>query len=343
MGGSYSAPKVKSSVYPSFVSGMPSLTDKVVVVTGCTSGTGFIAARTVAEKGGEVVMLNRKSERAEKALKDITEGVSGAKVVQIDCDLMDLEAVAAAAAEIKTKYGAKGVDVLVNNAGIMAMPDKRTKDGFDTQMQTNHISHFLLTKELMPLLEKAAAKNGSARVVNHSSIASLGKAPLEAKYFEKSEEGTLGGNKVSMGFQGPPWDRYHASKLANVVFTRALADKLAAKSSPVISVVAHPGLSATNLQVATSKEGGMGGLFTRILMCNAQSPEDGTVGLLTCIASPDVKNGEFWGPTMVSMRKSLAGPPVSNPMSTSEFWDREESKKMLWEKSEAAIGSTFAL
>merc|ERR1711963_932280 len=122
--------------------------------------------------------------------------------------------------QLQDKFGDKGLDVLCNNAGIMATKDEATEDGFDTQMQTNHLSHFLLTAELFPLLEKAANANGEARVVNHSSIARYSPAqPLEAKYFGKNG-GKLGGDADACcrPFSGGRWKRYQQTKLANVVY-----------------------------------------------------------------------------------------------------------------------------
>ncbi|MEO1339395.1 MAG: SDR family NAD(P)-dependent oxidoreductase, partial [Myxococcota bacterium] len=154
------------------------MSGKVVAITGTTSGTGYFCARELAKLGAEVLLLNRDSERSQKALQSLKEEVPSGKFVAVTCDLQDFDSVRAAAQQIKDKYPT--VDVLCNNAGVMALPDQATKDGYDVQIQTNCISHFLLTKELFPNIK--ASKDG--RVVNHSSMARLG-APLEAKYFEK--------------------------------------------------------------------------------------------------------------------------------------------------------------
>ena len=141
-------------LYNKFTKTLPSLEGKTFVITGTTSGTGFVAARTVAEKGGEVVLLNRPSSRATDSLKKLQIAVPNGKFVSIECDLQDFDSVRSAVQEIKSKY--TKIYCLANNAGIMATPDAATKDGYDTQMQTNHLSHFLLTAELYPLLEAAA-------------------------------------------------------------------------------------------------------------------------------------------------------------------------------------------
>ena len=131
----------------------------MVAITGCTTGTGYFAALTFAKRGARVIMLNRKSERAETALSKIKEAVPDAKVEHVDCDLTDFASVKKAAAELQSLCSS-GLDVLCNNAGVMALADQATADGFDVQMQTNHLSHFLLTREVFPLLEKAAEKSG---------------------------------------------------------------------------------------------------------------------------------------------------------------------------------------
>ena len=155
------------------------MTQKVVAVTGTTSGTGFVCAREVAKKGATVILLNRKSERSEQAHKLLLESVPKGQFDAIDCDLQSFDSVIGAMEIIKSKYTV--IDVLVNNAGVMALKDQVTKDGYDVQMQTNVISHFLITKELFPLLQKSE----EARIVNHSSMARLG-GPLLVDYFEKN-------------------------------------------------------------------------------------------------------------------------------------------------------------
>jgi NAD(P)-dependent dehydrogenase (short-subunit alcohol dehydrogenase family) len=183
---------------------IPTLHGKVVVITGCTTGTGFVAAQCAARKGAEaILMLNRPSERATSAeisVKEQVPSTESTKVETIDCDLQDLASVKEAAKFIQAKY--QKIDVLCNNAGVMALEDVATKDGYDVQMQTNHVSHFLLTKELFPLLRKSE----DGRIIQHSSMLRKG-GPLEAKYFEKNA-GDLGGNGSSYFFNGGRWLRY---------------------------------------------------------------------------------------------------------------------------------------
>ena len=164
----YTEPQpVKSKWFPEFKSKLPDQKGKVVVVTGCTSGTGLVCALTCASKGAHVVLLNRKSSRADAAERCVKEAAApGARVESIECDLQSLASVRTAAAALSAKFKATGVDVLCLNAGVMALEDAATADGFDVQMQTNHLAHFLLAKDSFALLETAAAQRGEARIVN---------------------------------------------------------------------------------------------------------------------------------------------------------------------------------
>ena len=266
--------------------------DKVVVITGTTSGTGFVCARELAKKWATVVLLNRKSERSQKSLQELQESVPEGDFDLIDCDLQDLASVKSAVDIIKSKYDV--IDVLVNNAGVMALKDYATIDGFDIQMQTNIISHFFITKELFPLLKKSTG----ARIINHSSMARLWD-PLEMKYFEKNGWNLWGdeADDAPQGFRGPRWARYHQSKLANAVFTYALKNKLQeADISNIIPLLAHPGLARTNLQIITEKDGWMDASWE--FMNQAQSAEDGATGIIRATMDKEAKSGNFYGPVM---------------------------------------------
>jgi NAD(P)-dependent dehydrogenase (short-subunit alcohol dehydrogenase family) len=149
---------------------MPSQQGKIIAITGCTSGTGLVLAKTCAELGARVILLNRKSERADAALKELQGRNASAQHVELD--LSSFASVRACAEQLH-KVCPDGIDVLCNNAGVMGLPDDATGDGFDVQMQSNHISHFLLTLSVWDLLERAAQKRGEARVVNHSRLARL--------------------------------------------------------------------------------------------------------------------------------------------------------------------------
>lgn len=173
MRNSYNKPELKSLYYEEEVEKIPSLDGKTIAITGTTSGTGFIAAKTIAEKGARTLLLNRKTNRSNRSYDLLKEHSPKASFVDIECDLQSFKSVKKAAKTI-TDLCKDGLDVLCNNAGVMALKDQATIDGFDIQMQTNHLSHFLLTKQLLPLLETAAEKRGEARIVNHTSISRYG-------------------------------------------------------------------------------------------------------------------------------------------------------------------------
>jgi NAD(P)-dependent dehydrogenase (short-subunit alcohol dehydrogenase family) len=265
------------------------MTNKVIAITGTTSGTGFICARELAKKGATVILLNRKSQRSQSTFQQLKEAFPEANFDAIDCDLQSLSSVKDAVTTIKNKYNV--IDVLVNNAGVMALKDQATEDGYDIQMQTNVLSHFLITKELFPLIKNSS----EGRIINHSSMARLG-GPLKMEYFEKNG-GNLGGNEgeEGSGFGGARWERYHQTKLSNAVFTYGLQAKLnEAGIRNIIPLLAHPGLSRTNLQVTTSEDGGMDA--DSEFMNQAQSAEDGATGIIRAAMDPEAKPGNFYGP-----------------------------------------------
>jgi len=306
---------------------------KTAVVTGCTTGTGYHCAMSLAKKGASVAMLNRKSERADKAFADVTAAATKGKVVNIPCDMQSFASVKEAAGKLKSEF-ADGIDVLCNNAGIMATKDEATEDGYDTQMQTNHLSHFLLTQQAWPLLLTAATNRGEARVVNHSSGAARMCKTLKAEYLGKNG-GNLGGDASGLGpFSGPRWDRYAQTKLANIVYTYALKDRSDATGIKVKSLVAHPGVAATNLQVTTTQDGGMSGGLSKATV--SQSAQDGTMGILRCCCDPAASSGDYYGPKGMG----LAGP--ADLMPVDERVD-EAMKNMLWAESEKATGVEFKI
>jgi NAD(P)-dependent dehydrogenase (short-subunit alcohol dehydrogenase family) len=301
------------------------MTGKVAAITGTTSGTGYFCARELAKKGATVILLNRKSERSERSHKQLLEEVPGGKFDAVDCDLQSFDSVKKALEEIKSRYDV--LDILVNNAGVMALKDEATEDGYDIQMQTNVISHFLITKELFSLLRKSE----QARIVNHSSMARLG-GPLSMQYFEKNG-GNLGGNgteEENLAFQGPRWERYHQTKLANAVFTYGLKKKLEeAKITNVLALLAHPGLALTKLQVTTAADGGMDNESG--FMSQAQSAEDGATGIIRASMDPEAKSGDFFGPAA-----GWKGYPDLLP--PEDLLLDESNQTINWEGCEKAVG-----
>eukprot|EP00051_Salpingoeca_urceolata_P032272 m.14959 g.14959 ORF g.14959 m.14959 type:complete len:330 (-) comp4933_c0_seq2:47-1036(-) len=325
-----------NSRYTALVQTLPSQKGKTFAVTGTTTGTGHIFADTVAQLGADrVLLLNRPSERSVSSFEKLKAAHPETTFVKIDCDLQSFDSVRAACDSVP-QHAPDGIDVLCNNAGVMALADQATGDGFDIQMQTNHLSHFLITKRLMPLLTAAADKRGEARVINHSSIARTGD-PLQEKYLGKNG-GDLGGDDNAMlTKKGGRWTRYQQTKLANYVFTMALHDRLSAKGSNVRALVAHPGVAKTALIGRSAQHGGVSWLSESVLGTMAQSQEDGTCGILRCACDPEVNSGEFYGPGASGSSGAAKLIPAEPQAAT------EEAKTMLWKASCEAIGEDFDL
>lgn len=302
------------------------MTGKVVAITGTTSGTGYVCAREVAKKGARVILLNRRSTRAENALQQLQKEVPAGVFDSIECDLQSFNSVRSAIDTIKSRYAA--IDVLVNNAGVMALQDIATIDGYDVQIQTNVLSHFLITKELFPLMRQS----DQARIVNHSSMARLG-GPLKPKYFD-ANGGNLGGDgteEENNSFQGPRWSRYHQTKLANAAFTYGLKKKLEeANITNVIPLLAHPGLALTNLQVTTAADGGMDG--SSEFMNQAQTAEDGATGIIRAAMDPQAESGNFYGPTA-----GWKGFP--DLLTPEELLYDDANVRVNWDGCEKAVGA----
>ena len=338
MSATFRKPKVRPKHYEKSMKQLPHLERKTIAITGTTSGIGYVSAMSCAQKGARVLLLNRLSDKAKRSLDQLKTNCPKAEFVFIECDLQRFSSVREAASQVITMCP-KGLDVLCLNAGVMALKDKATPDGFDVQMQTNHLSHFLLTKLLMPCLNKASRQRGEARIVNHSSIARFMVGTLEAKYFER-RGGNLGGNgKRMMLMPQGRWKRYAQTKLANAVFTACLHDKLQAFHSNIKAIVAHPGFAVTDLQETAIKDGGMSAWFTSLMMKMAQSKEDGALGLLTAISGEDVCSGEFIGPG--AGRMAIKGPVKRFPLDP--ICNKKEVKELLWTKSCEAIGEDFDL
>lgn len=202
------------------------LTGRTVFVTGGNSGLGRETARAMAAKGARVVLAGRNQDKLDEAAREIREQTGSETVETIICDLGSLDSVRACGKEARERFDT--IDILINNAGVMATPKEKTEDGFERQFGTNHLGHFVLTKELMPLVEKGRDK----RIVNLSS---------------------RGHHNSGVDFDDPnfesreyhPFVSYGQSKTANVLFTVGLEDRFASKGIHAYAV--HPGGIQTNL------------------------------------------------------------------------------------------------
>lgn len=206
------------------------LTGKTAFITGGYSGLGQETARAMAARGARVIIAGRDIGKADAAAQEIRAAVPGAQVETIACDLASLASVRACGEEARGRFDS--IDLLINNAGVMACPQGQTADGFEMQFGTNHLGHFVLTKELMPLVEKAAAQGSDARIVNLSSRGHhIDRVHFDDPGFERRE------------YQ--KWLSYGQSKTANILFSVGLQSRFGHKG--ITAVAVHPGGIQTNL------------------------------------------------------------------------------------------------
>ena len=303
------------------VSEIPDQTGRVSIVTGANSGIGLIAARELARAGATVVLACRDAEKAARAIETIRAAVAGPRVEFVPLDLSSLASVEGFAKEFSHNHDR--LDLLINNAGVMATPKRSTEDGFELQLGTNHLGHFALTGRLIALLEATAG----SRVVNLSSGAHrIGKINFDDLQSERRYR---------------KWAAYGQSKLANLLFTFELQRRLTAAGSDVISVAAHPGYSATNLQGVGSKmsgnkiEGALFQLGNRLL---AQDDEHGALPTLYAATTPDIAPSTYIGPD--GPAEARGNPRIVGCSSAARD---EVTARRLWEISEQLTGVLFAL
>lgn len=300
---------------PWTLSQMPDQAGRLAVVTGANSGLGFLTARELARKGAAVLMTARDEGRGERALARIRAELPGAEVMLRRLDLADLDDVAAFAARLVAE--GRPVDLLINNAGVMMPPHGLTRQGHETQFGVNHLAHFALTLRLLPLLSAAPV----ARVVTVSSeLHRRGRIHFEDIKGEKAYG--------RLAF-------YAQSKLANVLFALELDRRLKATRLPVLSVLAHPGYSATNLQ--TSATSGVLRLFMRIgNRFLAQDAEQGVLNQLHAATAEGLVGGEFISPD--GFREMRGAPAIVQPLAAAT--DPVLAAR-LWRLSEDLAGLTF--
>jgi NAD(P)-dependent dehydrogenase (short-subunit alcohol dehydrogenase family) len=294
---------------------IPDQTGRTAVVTGANGGLGLETARALAAAGAQVVMAVRNQEKAAEAVAEIRRGLPDASLEVVTLDLASQASVREAAERILAARDR--IELLVNNAGIMGIPERRTADGFEMQFGVNHLGHYALTALLMPALLRADA----ARIVTVTSTAHhMGRAVDPAN---PHLEGRYG-----------PWRAYGQAKLANFHFGIGLQRRLAAARAPAASLVAHPGLSNTELQVVSVRETG-GGLsqrfFRRLAHSTGMSPRDGALPQLRAATDPAAKGGELYGPRFVN-----SGAPVRRPILRRIGMERAIAR--LWEVSERETG-----
>jgi NAD(P)-dependent dehydrogenase (short-subunit alcohol dehydrogenase family) len=289
---------------------IPNLTGKRALVTGVTSGLGEHIVTELARAGAEVILAARSPKKLEETVRQVIGDAPLAKVTGVVCDLADLASVRAAAKEV----AALGpISILVNNAGVMATPHQRTKDGFELQFGTNHLGHFALTGLLLEQL----VDSGDARVVSVSSHMARGAMtpPL--------------GDPRTAPKRYSRWHTYSQTKLANLLFAFDLDRRARAAGLPITSVAAHPGYSHTALQKEVSIVDAASPLI-------GQSPAMGALPALMAATAPGLRGSTYIGP---SGPFELRGLPkiVKAPR---QAWN-EENARALWELSQHATGVRY--
>ncbi len=296
---------------------MPSLKGKTLIVTGGNSGLGYQAVRAFASKGGQVIMACRNLSKGEESKKQIINELKTADITVMHLDLNDLSSVKVFVEEFKKTH--EQLHVLLNNAGIMMTPYGKSKDGIESQQATNHFAHFALTGLLMDIIRNTS----KARVVNVSSIAHRqGKMDFSNLLYENGKDYS-------------PMKAYGRSKLENLLFTFELQKYFEAQKIDAIAVVAHPGVSNTNLFNNIT-----GKVLTTILKplfsLFVQPASMGALPEIRAAVDPGVQGGEFYGP---NGRGEMKGYPVVVQPDKSAFIVTDAPK--LWKFSEEITGVKF--
>ncbi|WP_167153396.1 oxidoreductase [Streptomyces sp. MBT27] len=295
---------------------IPDQSGRTAVVTGANSGIGLVTARELARRGARVVLACRSEARGREAEERVRSEVPDARAEFRPLDLADLGSVRDFAAELPYER----LDLLINNAGVMALPYGRTADGFETQFGVNHLGHFALTGLLLPRLRAAAA----ARVVSVSSgMHALGNVDLRDLNSERRYR---------------RWVAYGRSKSANLLFIHELARRLGAAGSDVVAAAAHPGYAATNLQTQAVRMEGRRRAERLVELGNrimAQPAEAGALPTLFAATAPGVRPDSFTGPSVMMWRGSPA-------KSWRAGWTLNDvAGERLWAASERLTGVAY--
>lgn len=294
---------------------IPNLSGKVVVITGANSGLGFESSKILSSKGATVVMAVRTLAKGEKAKADILKIHPNVSLDVMILDVSTLASVREFATAFKAKYDR--LDILLNNAGVMAIPRQETADGFEMQLGVNHFGHFALTGLLLDVI----VNTPNARIHNVTS---------SANYM-----GTINFDDLMSEKDYGRWDAYGQSKLANVYFTYELQKRLSEAGFDTITNTSHPGLVMTNLQansVAQSHTGMEAVLYRIFGPLMAQDISMGVLPMLFGSTAIDAKGGVFYGPRTFNLR----GYPAEKKPNQDVF--DANDRKRFWEVSEKLTG-----
>jgi len=308
--------KARDAAAPWTEADVPDQSGRTAVITGGNSGIGFEAARVLARRGARLFLGCRDQGKARDAIARIRATAPGAEVRVIPLDLASLRSVRVAAAQIRS--ACEGIDLLINNAGVMMPPYGVTADGFELQLGVNHLGHFALTGLL---LDRLAGLPG-ARVVTVSS-----NSHREGRINFDDLQSQRGYRRIA---------GYGQSKLANLMFTYELQRRLAAAGSPAIAAAAHPGLTRTDLARYLSRV--MTAYYVLVERPLAQSAAMGALGTLRAATDPAVRGGGYYGP--VRWRGERGYP---QRISSSERSHDEGDQRRLWQESERLTGARYAI
>jgi NAD(P)-dependent dehydrogenase (short-subunit alcohol dehydrogenase family) len=293
----------------------------MVVVTGANSGLGFYTTRALAAKSARVIMACRNTAKGEDARKEILKDDPGAQLEVWKLDLADLKSVDAFIQRYFSNFDR--LDIQINNAGLMAVPFGRTRDGFEMQFGVNHLGHFALSAGLWPLL----SSTGGSRLVSVSSAAHhIGKIRFEDIHWE---------------IKYSKWGAYGMSKLANLLFIKALSRKISQAGSKVVAAAAHPGYASTDLQ---AKGYLMSGARVRAASFNfinrlvAQSAAMGALPTLYAATAEHVEPGSYYGPARFWHMRGYPAPDLPNSKKVTD-----QVAARLWDLSESLTGKQFSI
>jgi NAD(P)-dependent dehydrogenase (short-subunit alcohol dehydrogenase family) len=297
---------------------IPPQQGRLAIITGANSGIGYQAAKYVARVGAIVILACRNAEKGEAARAQIVAGQPSAKVEMRILDVADLDSVRRFATEFLSED--RPLDLLINNAGVMAIPKRRTTpQGFEMQFGTNHLGHFALTGLLLPAL----LRQPESRVVTVASIA--------------HKSGRLNFDDLNAERSYDPRGAYQQSKLANLIFGLEFDRRLRAHAAKTTSVIAHPGVAVTSIVTNGMGTGLKGRIVNALLPFVAQSDDRGSWPLVYAATSPDAHGGGYYGPDGIAEIKGAPTEVKPKPHALDPA-----TGKRLWEVSETLTDVRYA-
>ncbi len=300
---------------------IPDQQGKLAVITGGNSGIGYEAALVLAGKGAQVILAVRNMAKGQAAVATIKSVHPRATVEAMELDLSDLGSIKRFATTFRQRF--ESLPLLINNAGVMALPYSRTADGFEMQFGTNHLGHFALTGLLLPVLMAASP---TRVVVVSSGVHTIGKIDFDNLNGKQSYE---------------PWRAYSQSKLANLLFAYELQRHFTTAGIEALAVACHPGYAATNLQAAGPRMSGsrFGERLSEIgNWLFAQSAAMGALPTLYAATRANIQGGEYIGPLDLMGMRGAPGKVKSSERSH----DRALATR-LWQVSEQLTGVHYDL